>query len=260
MNRNILVIAGLDPSGCAGILVDLKTLMAWRTYGMAVVTVITAQNTERVDGVYPVAMEVIGAQMESIVSDIEVHAVKIGLVYGSKTIELVAELLKSFRLTNIVVDPVLSSSTGFPFADDKTIAAYRDKLFPLADVVTPNLSEAETFSGISVHDVNSMKEAAERIQRYGPKNVVVTGGHLENRAMDVLYDGNKSSVFDAPKIASPNQRGLGCTFSSILALHLAKKVKLHAAIDPAKKYIARAMIHPFKIGHGIGPLNHNVAL
>lgn len=262
MNRNVLTIAGLDPSGAAGVIADLKTLMAWRMYGVAVVTAITAQNTQRVDSVYPVPLEVIGSQLESIVADIEIHAVKIGMMPNATTIELIVELLRTFKLTNIVVDPVLKATTGYQFADEKMLTAYREKLFPIADVVTPNMEEAAVFAGIPVTDINTMKEAADKIQKLGPKNVIVTGGHLEAaRAMDVLNDGIKSSVFDAPRVASTHSRGLGCTFSSIIAVHLAKKMKVQAAIDPAKKYIARAMVHPFKIGSGPnGPLNHNVAI
>ncbi|HSE43127.1 MAG TPA: bifunctional hydroxymethylpyrimidine kinase/phosphomethylpyrimidine kinase [Acidobacteriota bacterium] len=260
MNRNILVMAGLDPSACAGIIVDLKTLMAWRMYGMGVVTAITAQNTQRVDSVYPVPMETIGSQLESIVGDIEIHSVKIGLMPNAKTIELIAELLKTFKLSNIVVDPIFRSSTGYEFADEKMIQAYKEKLFPMVDVITPNLYEAAVLSGMDVKDITTMKEASQKIHQLGPKNVIITGGHLETRAADVIYDGVRHSVYDAPKIGSNNTRGLGCTFSTIVAVHLAKKLKPIAAIDPAKKYLARAMVHPFKIGTGNGPINHNVAI
>jgi hydroxymethylpyrimidine/phosphomethylpyrimidine kinase len=260
MNRNILVMAGLDPSACAGIIVDLKTLMAWRMYGMGVVTAITAQNTQRVDSVYPVPMETIGSQLESIVGDIEIHAVKIGLMPNAKTIELVAELLKTFKLSSIVVDPIFRSTTGYEFADEKMIQAYKERLFPMADVITPNLYEASILSGMDVKDISTMKEASQKIHQLGPKNVIITGGHLEARASDVIYDGVRHSVYDAPKIGSNNTRGLGCTFSTIVAVHLAKKLKPIAAIDPAKKCLARAMVHPFKIGTGNGPINHNVAI
>jgi hydroxymethylpyrimidine/phosphomethylpyrimidine kinase len=260
MNRNILVIAGLDPSACAGVVVDLKTLMAWRMYGVAVVTALTSQNTQRVDSVYPVPMEVIGSQLESIVGDIEIHAVKVGLMPNAKTIELITELFRTFKLTNIVVDPIFKSSTGYQFSDDKMIQAYKEKLFPLAEAVTPNLHEASILAGMDVHDVATMKEASGKIHQLGPKNVVITGGHLDNRAQDVHYDGVRHTVFDAPKLATNHSRGLGCTFSTILALHLAKKTKIATAIDPAKKYLARAMVHPFKIGTGNGPINHNVAI
>lgn len=261
MNRNVLVIGGLDPSACSGVVADLRTLMAWRMYGMVVATAITAQNTERVDGVYPVPMEVIGSQLESIVNDIEVHAVKIGLLPNAKTLELVVELLRTFQLTaNIVVDPIFKASNGFPLADEKTIQAYKEKLFPMAEAVTPNLDEASALSGIAVQDVGTMKEAAERIYRLGPRNVVITGGHLKDRAMDIHYDGLKHSVFDAPRVASNHTGGLGDTFATILAVHLARKQKVVTGIDPAKKYIVRALVHPFKIGKGNGPIHHNVAV
>jgi hydroxymethylpyrimidine/phosphomethylpyrimidine kinase len=122
------------------------------------------------------------------------------------------------------------------------------------------MDEAGVFAEMEVKEIAGMKAAAEKIHAMGCKNVVVTGGHLGGRAMDVLYDGLKHTIYDAPKLSSPNTRGLGCTFSSIVALHLAKKLKPASAIDPAKKYIARAMAHPFKIGKGPGPLNHNVAI
>lgn len=260
MNRNIISIGGLDPSGCAGILADMKTFNAWRVYGMAVVTAITAQNTQQVESVYPVPLEVIGSQLETILADIEVHAIKIGMMASAQTIELVAELCKTFQLPHIVVDPVLRSSTGYQFADEKMLSAYKEKLFPLAEVVTPNLSEASVFAEMDVNDVVSMKAAAERIRGYGCKNVIIKGGHLEHRALDVLYDGIRHSVYDAPRVLSSNTRGIGCTFASIIALHLAKRFPLEKAIDPAKKYLARAMIHPFKIGKGNGPLNHHATI
>ncbi|PWT92900.1 MAG: bifunctional hydroxymethylpyrimidine kinase/phosphomethylpyrimidine kinase [Acidobacteria bacterium] len=261
MNKNILTIAGYDPSGCAGVIADLKTFMAWRTYGTAVITAITAQNTQRVDSVYPVPMEVIGSQLESVISDIEIHAVKTGMMPNAKTLELVVELLKTFNVSGIVVDPVIRSTTGYEFADSKTIQIYKEKLFPMAEVVTPNMEEASAFAEMKVNDVSTMKEAAEKIFKMGPKNVIVTGGHLEARAIDVHYDGVKHTLFDAPKVQSHHTRGAGCTFASIVAVHVAKKQKVVAAIDPAKKYLARAMTHPFQIGKGqYGPLNHNVAI
>jgi hydroxymethylpyrimidine/phosphomethylpyrimidine kinase len=260
MNRNVLTISALDPSGCTGITVDLKTLMAWRMYGMSVTTAIVMQNTQRVDAVYPVPMEVIGGQLESIVSDIEIHSAKIGILPNAKTMELVIELIRAFNLQNLVVDPVLQTSTGYQIADEKMIALYKEKLFPLAECVTPNMAEAALFSGIPVSEITHMKQAAEIIQKMGAKNVVVTGGHLEARPMDVLFDGARHTVYDGARISSTHTRGLGDTFSMVIAAHLAKKMKVQAAVDPARKYIARAMVHPFKIGAGNGPLNHNVAI
>ncbi|MCI0412162.1 bifunctional hydroxymethylpyrimidine kinase/phosphomethylpyrimidine kinase [bacterium] len=257
MDKNILTIAGFDPSGCAGVAADLKTFQAWGVYGVAVITAITAQNTQRVSRVYPVSTDLIQAQFESILSDIEIHAVKIGLLTESTILELVVSLCKRFQLTNIVVDPVLRSTTGFDFANPAIVTAYKEKLFPASDIITPNLDEASVFAEMEVKDVVSMKEASIRLHRYGAKNVVITGGHLENEAVDVWYDGTRHEIFVAPKVMAQS-RGLGCTFSSILAVHLARNMELSTAIPAAKDYIARAMAHPFKIGRGRGPLNHNI--
>lgn len=260
MHRNVLTIAGLDPSGCSGVLADIKTFSRWQVFGIAVVTALTAQNTQKVESVYPVPLEVIGSQLEALVSDIEIHAVKIGMLPNAISGDLIAELIRTFRITNIVVDPVLRSSTGYQFADEKTIAMYKEKLFPLADVVTPNLAEASVFAQMEVKDITGMKHAAEKIAQFGPKHVIVKGGHLEARAVDIYYDGRRHTMYDAPKVISTNTRGVGCTFAAVLAAHLAKKMTLYQAIDPAKKYIARAMMHPFKIGKGErGPLNHSAA-
>ena len=233
MNRNILTIAGFDPSGCAGVAADLKTFQAWDAYGVAVITSITAQNTQRVSAVYPIALEAIESQFESIVSDIEIHAVKIGLLTKSTILELVVSLCKHHQLSNIVVDPILTSTTGYQFSDADVIESYKEKLFPIADIITPNIEEASVFAEIKVKDVVSMKEAAIRLQKYGAKNVVITGGHLETEAVDVWYDGGQHKLFAAPKVAN-NFRGLGCTFSSILAIHLARKMDLSTAIYSAK--------------------------
>jgi hydroxymethylpyrimidine/phosphomethylpyrimidine kinase len=256
MDKNILTIAGFDPSGCAGVAADLKTFQAWNAYGVAVITSITAQNTQRVSAVYPVALEAIESQFESILSDIEIHAVKIGLLTKSTILELVVSLCQRRKLSNIVVDPVLTSTTGYQFADADVIGSYKERLFPIADVITPNIEEASVFAGIKVKDVVSMKAAVIRLQKYGPKNVVITGGHLEKEAVDVWYDGARHQQFTAPKAAN-NFRGLGCTFSSILAVHLARNLNLSIAIPAAKNYVARAMSHSYKIGKGKGPLNHN---
>jgi len=258
MNKNVLTIAGFDPSGCAGVAADLKTFLAWDVYGVAVITTITAQNTQLVSAVYPVLPGAIQAQFESIVSDIEIHAVKIGLLTESTILELVVSLCTQSRLTNIVVDPVLRSTTGFDFANPAIVAGYKERLFPIADIITPNIEEASVFSGMEVKDVVSMKEAAIRLHKYGPKNVVITGGHLETDAVDVWYDGARHEIFSAPRVINTNSRGLGCTLSSILAAHLARNLSLSVAIPAAKDYIARAMAHSYKIGKGKGPLNHKV--
>jgi hydroxymethylpyrimidine/phosphomethylpyrimidine kinase len=245
MNKNVLTIAGLDPSGCAGITADLKTFQAFSVHGLAVVTAITAQNTVGVNGVFAVNPEVIRAQFKSIVSDIKIHAVKIGLLPDSDTVRLVADLCRN--LTNIVVDPILSSTTGYRFADEALMEAYKRFLFPIADAITPNLDEATVLSGSG-----SMKEAAAMLHKMGPKNVVITNGDLS--ATDLLYDGNEYREFPAQKIPTENNRGTGCVFSSILAVHLARGQQLPTAIIAAKEYIAHGLTDSYKIGKGRGTL------
>jgi hydroxymethylpyrimidine/phosphomethylpyrimidine kinase len=204
-------------------------------------------------------MEFVAQQLESITSDMEVHAVKTGMLGNGRTVEIVASLLQTYNLTNIVVDPVMVSSTGTPLIDEEGIEVMKEKLLPAADVVTPNLHEASVLSGIEVKDVPSMKEAAEKIfETYGSKNVVITGGHLEGRAMDVLFDGKRSHVHDANMIVTKNIRGTGCTFASALAVHLARGLSLTEGINKTKLYLVKAMAHPFELGKEAGPLNHAV--
>jgi hydroxymethylpyrimidine/phosphomethylpyrimidine kinase len=260
MNKNILLIGGLDPSGCAGIAADLKTCMAWDAYGLPVITVVTAQNTQGVSAIEPVPLKTIQAQVESIVSDIEIHAVKIGLLGSSRILNLVVSLCREYALPNIVVDPVLRSTTGYDFFDSGLVRNYIEKLFPVADVITPNIDEATLFSAIEVKDLPSMKEAAIKLHRSGAKNVVITGGHLPESAIDLLYDGSRHQVFEAKKVTNTNARGLGCTFASIVAVHVARKESIPSAITAAKEFIAKAMVHPFRIGKGRGPLNHKVKI
>lgn len=261
MQKIILCIGSYDQSGCSGLIADIKTLQAYRFYAVTIMTALTAQNTHRVEGIYPVPLEMIGQQFDTIVEDFEISAVKIGLIPYVKAIELVATLVKGFGLNNIVLDPVLKSSTGFEFLKGDLIQVLKEMLIPIADVITPNLHEASLLSGIEVTDANTMKEAAVKIAELGAKNVVIKGGHLEQRAIDCLYDGIKFNFFDAPKLTTGKTRGSGDTFATILAAHLARKDDLFTAIDNAKKFLARAMSHQFIIGSGKeGPLNYNVPI
>jgi hydroxymethylpyrimidine/phosphomethylpyrimidine kinase len=261
MQKVILSIGSIDPSGCSGILADVKTIMAFRCYAATILTAVTSQNTQVVDGIYPIPLEMIGQQFDALVDDLEISAVKVGLIPYPKAIELVATLLLSFKLPNIVFDPIIRSSTGYVFLKDDSIELIKQVLIPICDVITPNLYEASVFTGMEVKDTNTMKDAAARFVEMGAKNVIIKGGHLEQRAIDCLYDGLKFNFFDAPKLSTSKTRGSGDTFSSIIALHLAKKDTLPNAINNAKKYLSRAMSHQFQIGKGSeGPLNHNVPI
>lgn len=261
MQKTILCIGSYDPSGCSGLIADIKTLQAYRCYGTTIVTAITSQNTQKVEGLSPVSLEMIGQQFDAIIEDFDISATKIGLIPYPKAIELISSLLAGFKFQNIVVDPIIKSSTGFPFLKDDVIELVKKLLFPIADVITPNIYEASIFSGINITDTNSMREAAIKLKEFGPKNVIITGGHLENRAIDCLFDGTKINFFDAPKLSTNKTRGSGDTFATIIAIHLAKRENIYTAIDNAKKFLSRAMSHQFQIGKGKeGPLNYNVPI
>jgi len=256
MNRTVLTIAGWDPSAGAGVAADLKTIAAFHHYGVGVITSVTAQNTQGVQAIYDLPMEFIAQQIESLTSDIEIHAVKVGMLGTIRAANIVASLIQTLKLPNVVVDPVLKSSTGTALMERKGIPVLKEKLVPLAAVVTPNMEEASTLSGIRVTDVRTMKEAARAIVKAGAKAAVVTGGHLGSRAIDVLYDGQRFSVYDSTKISTTNTHGVGCTFATAIACLLARGAPLPEAVDEAKRYVARAMNHPYRIGKGEGPLMH----
>ena len=255
MNKTVLSIAGIDPSAGAGLFADLKMLQAIRVYGVGVVTTVTAQNTQGVSGQHPVPYEMVAQQLDDIFADIEIHAVKTGALGTAKNIELVAALLQAFKTPYLVVDPVLKSASGFPMMEEKGLEVYKQKLFPMAYVITPNLYEASILTGTEVTDLSTMRVAAEKLHALGPQHVIIKGGRLPSRAMDLLFDGHKFNVFDAPKVQSNNLHGIGDCFSASLAGLLARGLRLDDAIDKTKKYLAKAAVHPFKIGKGHGPLN-----
>jgi hydroxymethylpyrimidine/phosphomethylpyrimidine kinase len=261
MNRTILTIGAFDPSGADGVAADFKTCSAYRVYGVGVITTLTAQNSKGIQGMQPVPMAFIGQQMESITSDMEIHAVKTGLLGTAQSIELAASLIQSYDLPNLVVDPEMQASlTGAPLIDEAGIEALKKHLIPQARLVTPNLQEAALLANMEVNDVPSMKEAAQKIvEEYGPKAVVIKGGHLGgSRAMDVLYDGQRHSVHDAALLASENLRGAGSTFATALAVFLSRGISPAEGINKAKQYLQKAMSHPFRLTDGPGPVNHAI--
>jgi hydroxymethylpyrimidine/phosphomethylpyrimidine kinase len=259
MTRTVLSIAGLDPSGGAGVAADLKTIAAYRHHGAAVITSITAQNTLGIQAIYDLPYEFVAQQIESVVSDLTVAAVKIGMLGTARTVEMVATLVQSFDLRHVVIDPVLRSTTGTPLLEPAGVEVLRRRLLPCAEVVTPNMEEAQALTGIRVSDLPSMKDAARALHDLGARHVVVTGGHLGQRAIDVLYDGERIAVFDSTKIASTSTHGIGCTFSAAVACLLARGAEVSDAVDGAKRYVSRAITHAGKIGRGAGPLNHLVS-
>jgi hydroxymethylpyrimidine/phosphomethylpyrimidine kinase len=252
----VLTIAGFDPSGGAGTAADLKTIAAMRCYGVAAVTAITVQNTQGVQTIHPLPERLISRQVEAIAADAEVRAVKVGMLATAAAVETVAALADELDLPNLVLDPVLRSGGGTELLAEDGIGPLRERLIPRAAVVTPNLEEAARLTGRAVRDISGMKEAARELHRMGARQVVVTGGHLPGRAVDVLFDGEEFALFDANRVPTPGAHGLGCAFSSALACGMARGFPLVQAIDDAKRFIARALASALRVGRGSVVLDH----
>jgi hydroxymethylpyrimidine/phosphomethylpyrimidine kinase len=254
--KNVLTVAGSDSCGGAGIQADIKTFCALGTYGMSVITAVTAQNTRGVALVREMDTEIIKAQIDCIFSDINVDAVKIGMVSSAETIETVAESLKRYHAKNIVLDPVMISKNGYHLLKTDAKEALIKKLFPLSLIVTPNIPEAEEITGRKIANTEDMKEAAKYILKLGPASVYIKGGHLSGDAVDVFYDGKKFSLFCNERINTKNTHGTGCTFSSAVAALTARGFCLDDALSGAKMYITSTIAHSLSIGAGAGPTNH----
>jgi len=259
----VLSIAGFDPSGGAGILADLKTFAAMGCYGAAAITSITSQNTIAVYGAYHQPVEVLRAQLDPVISDLRISALKIGMLPTSEMIELVAETIERHSLSNVVIDPVMRSSSGFGLIELEMIDVMIERLLPLADVITPNLPEAERLTRLEVNDLDGMKHAARKLREMTRERrkkargaVLIKGGHLQDEAADLLDDGNEVRVFRSPRIESRNNHGTGCTLSSAIAALLAHGYGITESIERAKQYLEGAMRAAPGIGQGNGPLNH----
>lgn len=254
--KKALTIAGSDSCGGAGIQADLKTFAANGVYGMSVITAVTAQNTQKVLAVEDIAVEVVQKQLEAIFEDIEVDAVKVGMVSRTETIEAISGQLRKYQADPVVIDPVMVSKSGFHLLRHDAIKALIDNLMPLATIVTPNIPEAEIMAGMSIKSLKDMEEAAKRIFRMGPRNVLVKGGHLTDQATDVLYDGSEYLHLSAERIPTKNTHGTGCTLSSAITANLAKGRSISDAVRDAKAYLTVAIRHALAIGKGVGPTNH----
>lgn len=258
--KKVLTIAGSDSSGGAGIQADLKTFSAHGTFGMSVITAITAQNTQGVFAVQDIAPEIIGKQIDAIFTDIEVDGVKIGMVSQVETIKIIAEKLEQYVPKNVVLDPVMVSKSGFFLLNPEAEEILIKELIPLATLITPNLPEAEVITGMKISTIEQMKKAAIAIYEMGAKNVLVKGGHLEDDSTDILFDGIEFYSFTAARIPTKNTHGTGCTLSSAIASNLAKGNTVYEAVKLAKEYINIAIAHSLSIGKGVGPTNHFYSL
>jgi hydroxymethylpyrimidine/phosphomethylpyrimidine kinase len=257
----VLTIAGSDPSGGAGVQGDLKTFAALGAYGCAVVTLLTAQNTLGVIGVFPVAADVVRAQLDSVLDDVTVGAVKIGALGTADVVRVVADALRTRSVPFIVVDPVIRSSSGATLLDDEAVAAMRSCLLPLATVITPNRAEAGVL--LEAHAPNSTADAldvASLLLHLGPKVAVVTGGDADERmSTDVVGDGDGVWLLESERVPTRNDHGTGCAFSSAIAVGLATHGDVTEALRDAKAFVTAALLSAdtLSIGLGRGPVNHS---
>lgn len=258
--KNLLTIAGSDSSGGAGIQADLKTFAAHGTFGMSVITAVTAQNTCGVTKVQDIDCDVVQAQIEAVFDDIRVDAVKIGMVSRPEIIKTIAACLRRYQPEIIVVDPVMISKSGYPLLAPEACDTLISELLPLATLLTPNLPEAEAITGICAGSREEMLQAAGKIISLGAKAVLVKGGHLQNTADDLLYDGKTARWFPGGRINTKNTHGTGCTLSSSLAANLAKGMGLEEAVAASKAYVTEAIAHGISLGSGCGPTHHFVDL
>ena len=254
----VLTIAGSDSGGGAGIQADLKTFAALGVYGMSAVTAITAQNTLGVSAVQDISLDVIEAQIDAVVGDIGVDAVKTGMLSSPEIVSLVARKAEEHGFERLVVDPVMVAATGARLLRESAVDAVKRELIPAATVVTPNTFEAEVLTGRTVTTESEMKEAARAIHSLGPRYVVVKGGHMQGSAQstDLLFDGRDFIEYPAQRIDTTSTHGTGCTFASAIAAGLARGLGVPDAVGEAKEYVTRAIATAFPVGQGRGPLNH----
>jgi len=256
--RVALTIAGSDSGGGAGVQADLKTLEAHGVYGASVITALTAQNTVGVEGILEVPASFVAAQIDAVATDIRFHAVKTGMLGAPDVVEAVAACLERHALGPLVVDPVMISKSGHSLLPAEAVAAVRDRLLPLADLVTPNAHEAGALAGFPVETLDDARRAAGAILAMGPAAVLVKGGHLagEADAVDVLLDAAGETLFRAERIDTVHTHGTGCTYASAIAANLARGFDLRESVARAKRYLTEAIRHGLPLGAGQGPTRH----
>lgn len=258
--KTALTIAGSDSSGGAGIQADIKTMTTNGVFAMSAITALTAQNTTGVQGILEVSPDFLGQQIDSVFTDIRPDAVKIGMVSSTGLIAVIAEKLTAYQTENIVVDPVMVATSGSKLISDDAIDALKEKLLPLATVLTPNIPETEVLSGMEVKTAEDMITAAKLISETYHCAVLCKGGHQLNDANDLLYRNGGYRWFNGKRIDNPNTHGTGCTLSSAIASNLAKGYDLDTAVERAKAYISGALAAMLDLGAGSGPMNHAFAL
>lgn len=258
--KKVLTIAGSDCSGGAGIQADIKTITVHKKYAMSAITALTAQNTTGVYGIMEASPEFVAQQLDCIFTDIRPDAVKIGMVSSSAIISVIAEKLREYKAENIVIDPVMVSTSGSRLLSDEAMDALITRLLPLGRIITPNIPEAEALCGFEILTEDDMLRAAEKISQFVSGAVLIKGGHLEDSADDLLYEAGKALWYHGEKVDNPNTHGTGCTLSSAIACNLAEGLSLEKSVERAKAYITGALKAGLNLGKGSGPIDHTYAI
>jgi len=257
---SVLTIAGFDGSGGAGIQADIKTISALGCYATSVLTALPVQNTQGVKNIFPISVDAVAEQLESILNDIFPDAIKIGMVHTPELVDVIVRTLASYKKIPIVFDPVMVATSGHRLIEEKTIDTIIDKLFPISEIITPNMDEAAILAKMEVKTLEDMKIAGQRIRALGCKNILLKGGHLETETISSLWytDKNKFKTYESLKIQTQNTHGSGCTLSSAIASFIARGESLDEAVMLAQNYVSEAIYHghDVEIGKGNGPLNH----
>ena len=248
-----MTIAGSDSGGGAGIQADLKVIALLGGYGTSVITALTAQNTLGIQAIHPIPVAFIEKQLLSILSDINVDAVKTGMLVRAEIVSLVARTLKRFNVQKLVLDPVMIAESGYPLLEEKAVQTLKGKLFPIAGLITPNLSEASVLTGIPVRTRTDMKKAARIIKEKTRGKVLIKGGHLSGAAVDLFFDGEAFGEFSSPHIRNRNTHRTGCTLSAAIATFWGQGLSLIEALGKAKEFITMSIAAAQAIGHGRGP-------
>lgn len=263
--NKVLTIAGSDSGGGAGIQADIKAISAMGCFASSAITAITAQNTLGVDAVHPVPLDILAAQIDAVLSDIGTDAIKIGMLHSAEVVSLVADKIEQYGITNVVLDPVMVSTSGHKLIEDNAIEIMKNRLIPLARVITPNIPEAEILSGCTITAQQEFPQIATLLSHNNSTSVLLKAGHLNGDTLtDYFYNAEDGSMTLLPskRVDTRNTHGTGCTLSSALAAALARGESLTEAAISAKRYIEQAIITGAKydIGHGHGPVNHFFAL
>ncbi len=252
----ILSIAGSDCSGGAGVQADLKTFSAHNLFGMSVILSVVAENTARVISVYDVPTKSVDEQMLAVFEDIVPKATKIGMIGTCSLMECVAKNLEQFKPQNVVIDPVMFAKNGFALMPEANCDFFKKTIVKFADILTPNIPEAEFLCGFKISDEKAMIKAAKYLCDLGAKAVLLKGGHSEENANDVLFDGKEIFILKGERIETKNTHGTGCTLSSAIASNLALGKDLFNAVSEAKEYVRNAIYYSLNLGKGCGPTNH----